>query len=119
MRKPPNERSLAGALGRLPILPMDRATKRIAWRWMIGYLSLILALLCAYAIHAHRSGGEVADLYGPLLVALGLPWSWPSLHMANGGLALVILFAALAVNATLIFTLAGWLVRRRHRDRPT
>ena len=108
------------ALGRRTLLFMDRASRRVAFGLTGAYLLIVGLIFGSYVVDAHRRGnGEGADVYGPMLLALGLPWSWPSLHVESAGLALCILFGSLLLNAALIFAVGKWIGQRSHRDRPT
>ena len=99
---------------------MNRASRRVALGLTGAYLLIVVIILGSYAVDAHRRGNsESADVYGPMLLALGLPWSWPSLHVESAGLALCILFGSLLLNAALIFAAGKWIAQRSHRDRPT
>ena len=89
---------------------------------MAPYLTVLLALVAAFLVHLNSAGGEVYDLYIPLLGLAGLPWSWPSVALADHGHeggALILLCAAPILNALVLLMLGGAVAKRRDRGQPT
>ena len=97
-------------------------TRRARWIFAGPYLAICAAVVLAYFIHVQSAGGEVIDLYGPLLWLLGLPWSMAGIAIGDhgpAGLEIILILLAPLPNAALLYATGIWRERRQHRAQPT
>ena len=96
--------------------------RRAQWIFAGPYLAICAAIVVGYFIHVRIAGGEVIDLYGPLLWLVGLPWSAAGVALGErgaGGLGIIVLLLAPIPNAGLLYAAGVWRERRRHRVQAT
>lgn len=96
--------------------------RRARWIFAGPYLALCATVVLGYVIHVRIAGGEVIDLYGPLLWLFALPWSAVGVAVADSGaegLGIILLLLAPLPNAGLLYAAGRWLERRQQRSQAT
>ena len=97
-------------------------TRRARWIFAGPYLALCAAIVLGYVIHVRIAGGEVIDLYGPLLWLFGLPWSAAGVAVADSGsegFGIILILLAPLPNAGLLYAAGAWREQRQNRSPAT